>query len=128
LILISFIDIKHQIIPNKIIIPSIIIGLIIQNLLFLNNWKEWLIFSCGVGLLFLLVSLVYPEGMGMGDVKLAIFLGVLLGKNIVLAIAIGFIMGGLFSIFLLIFKIKKIKDKIPFAPFLAIGAILAYFV
>jgi len=128
LILISFIDIKHQIIPNKIIIPSIIIGLIIQNLLFPNNWKEWIIFSGGVGLLFLLVSLVYPEGMGMGDVKLATFLGILLGKKVVVAIAIGFIIGGLFSIFLLIFKIKKIKDEIPFAPFLAIGAILAYFV
>jgi len=128
LILISFIDIKHQIIPNKIIIPSIIIGLIIQNLLFPNNWKEWIIFSGGVGLLFLLVSLVYPKGMGMGDVKLATFLGIFLGKKVVIAIAIGFIIGGLFSIFLLIFKIKKIKDEIPFAPFLAIGAILAYFV
>jgi len=128
LILISFIDIKHQIIPNKIIIPSIIIGLIIQNFLFPNNWKEWIIFSGGVGLLFLLVSLVYPKGMGMGDVKLATFLGILLGKKVVVAIAIGFIIGGLFSIFLLIFKIKKIKDEIPFAPFLAIGAILAYFI
>ncbi len=107
LISISFIDIKYKIIPNKIIILSIIIVLIIKNLLFLNNWKEWLIFSCGVGLLFLLVSLIYPESMGIGDVKLATFLGILLGKKVVIAIAIGFIMGGLFSIFLLIFKIKR---------------------
>jgi len=51
--------------------------------------------------------------MGMGDVKLATFLGILLGKKVVVAIAIGFIMGDLFSIFLLIFKIKKIKYLLP---------------
>ncbi len=128
LILISFIDIKHKIIPNKIIIPSILIGLVLQILFFPDKTMQWVIFSVGAGLFFLIISLIYPEGMGMGDVKLATFLGILLGKKVVVAIAMGFIIGGLFSIFLLIFKIKKIKDEIPFAPFLAIGAILAYFV
>ncbi|MBU2597880.1 MAG: A24 family peptidase [Actinobacteria bacterium] len=127
LILISFIDIKHRIIPNKIIVPSIIIGLALQILFFPDKTMQWVIFSVCAGLFFLIISLIYPEGMGMGDVKLATFLGILLGKKVVVAIAIGFIIGGLFSIFLLIFKIKKIKDEIPFAPFLAIGAILAYF-
>jgi len=128
LILISFIDIKHKIIPNKIIIPSILIGLVLQILFFSNKTMQWVIFSVGAGLFFLIISLIYHEGMGMGDVKLATFLGVLLGKNVLLAIAIAFVMGALFSIILLIFKIKRIKDKIPFAPFLAIGAIIAYFI
>jgi leader peptidase (prepilin peptidase)/N-methyltransferase len=128
LILISFIDIKNNIIPNKIVIPSIFIGLFLMILFFPNKIIESIIFSIGVFILFLLIYFVYPQGMGMGDVKLAALLGIFLGRDLITAIVLGFIFGAIYSIFLLISKNKRFKDRIPFAPFLSIGAIIAFFI
>lgn len=128
LILISFIDIKNNIIPNKIVIPSIFIGLFLMILFFPNRIIELIIFSIGVFILFLLIYFIYPQGMGMGDVKLAALLGIFLGRDLIPAIILAFLSGAIYSIFLLIFKNKRFKDRIPFAPFLSIGAIIAYFI
>lgn len=70
-----------------------------------------------------------PTGIGMGDVKLAAFVGLALGYFhwylIVLQLFLGFLIGAIVSIALLGFKIKRRKDRIPFAPFLSVGAVIA---
>jgi leader peptidase (prepilin peptidase)/N-methyltransferase len=70
-----------------------------------------------------------PTGIGMGDVKLVAFAGLALGYFhwylIIIQLFLGFLIGAVVSIALLALKIKKRKDRIPFAPFLAAGTIMA---
>ena len=70
-----------------------------------------------------------PTGIGMGDVKLAAFFGMALGyfhlDLIVVALFLGFLVGALGSLFFILFSGKGRKDRLPFAPFLATGALLA---
>jgi leader peptidase (prepilin peptidase)/N-methyltransferase len=80
-------------------------------------------FFVGGGLLFLLALI---GAMGGGDIKLMATMGLLLGyQKILLALLLGFFVGGIISLFLLIFKIKSRKDQIAFGPFLAIGTFLS---
>lgn len=133
LIIITFIDIKHQIIPDGLIL-SILIGTIlyksIQYLLFdvpinlLNGLIGFIISS----LFFLIIIIVSKGGMGGGDLKLIGVFGFILGfPEIILNIFLSFIIGGMVSILLLAFKIKGRKDPIPFGPFIILGFIVTLF-
>lgn len=86
------------------------------------------IFS-GIGaLLFFLILVVITrgKGMGLGDVKFVLFLGLVLGfPNIIVALFLAFSIGAIFSLFLIAFKKKKFGQTIPFGPFLSIGAFIA---
>ncbi|MFT5872943.1 MAG: leader peptidase (prepilin peptidase)/N-methyltransferase [Clostridium sp.] len=125
LIVVSFIDIEHQIIPNKIIIFTLVIGLLfsfIDNISFMSAVGGMLL---GGGLM-LLLALV-PGSLGGGDIKLMFVLGIFLGtKGTLFALFLAFIIASIISILLLLFKIKKRKDYIPFGPFLALGSFIAF--
>jgi leader peptidase (prepilin peptidase)/N-methyltransferase len=77
----------------------------------------------------LVIALVYPRGMGMGDVKLAAYEGLFLGflsiGHVVLGLFLGFLVGSVGGIALLATGVRTRKDHVPFAPFLAGGALLA---
>ncbi|WP_291632503.1 A24 family peptidase [Clostridium sp.] len=125
LIVVSFIDIEHQIIPNKIIIFTLVIGVLfsfIDNISFMSAVGGMLL---GGGLM-LLLALV-PGSLGGGDIKLMFVLGIFLGpKGALFALLLAFIIASIISILLLLFKIKKRKDYIPFGPFLALGSFIAF--
>jgi leader peptidase (prepilin peptidase)/N-methyltransferase len=130
LIVITFIDLEHMIIPDILIVLIIsftILYKFVSYILYnkapeLLNSIGGLIFS---SILFILIILVSKGGMGTGDVTLIGSLGFILGiKNISLTIFLSFILGAIISIILLITKIKNKKDPIPFAPFI----ILAFFI
>ncbi|MCO5328269.1 MAG: A24 family peptidase, partial [Solirubrobacterales bacterium] len=76
----------------------------------------------------LVVTFLYPRGMGMGDVKLAAVMGIYLGRAVAPALLIGFAAGALFGIGLIARHGSSArKMKVPFGPFLALGAVIALF-
>lgn len=128
LIAIFFTDLKHEIIPNKIIYPAILISFLFITLT--NNLVNHIMSGIGAFLFFLILSLVTRgKGMGGGDTKLALFLGLVLGfPNIVLSLYLAFLTGGFISLILILWKKKRFKkDTIPFGPFLAFSGIISLF-
>lgn len=125
LIVVSIIDIEHQIIPNKLIVFTLVAGIIlafIDNISFINAVVGMLL---GGGVL-LILALV-PGSLGGGDIKLMFVLGIFLGaKGVIFALFLAFVIASIISILLLLFKIKKRKDHIPFGPFLALGSFIAF--
>jgi leader peptidase (prepilin peptidase)/N-methyltransferase len=126
LVAISAADFEHRIVPNVIVLPSAVIVLGGQTALHLS--PEWAIAAFAASGFLLLTALLYPGGMGMGDVKLALLLGAMLGRTVAIAIAAGMVSALVPAIWLFVrHGTAARKMRIPFAPFLALGAILALF-
>jgi len=126
LVAISAIDIEYRIVPNRIVIPSAVIVLAAQTIL--HPSPEWLLAALGASGFLFVAALVYPKGMGMGDVKLALLLGAMLGRTVTVGLMIGFLAALVPAAFLAVRHGSKArKIAIPFAPFLAFGAIVALF-
>jgi leader peptidase (prepilin peptidase)/N-methyltransferase len=127
LIIITVIDLEHQIIPDVITLPGIILGLLI-NFFLGQGLINYLIGSLVGGGLFFLVAVMSKGGMGGGDIKLISMLGAFLGWfNILLTILISSFLGAVIGLALIIIKKKKRKDPIPFGPFIALGAMIVIF-
>ncbi len=126
LVAISAADFEHRIVPNAIVLPVAPIVLAAQTALDLSF--EWTIAAFAASGFLFLTALLYPGGMGMGDVKLAFLLGAMLGRNVVVALAVGMVSALVPSIWLFVrHGAKARKMKIPFAPFLALGGVVALF-
>jgi len=133
LIAITVIDLYHQIIPDVISLPGIVIGLlgslVIPQIIF---WSSLIGALSGGGSLFL-VATVYQwlfkrEGMGGGDVKLLAMIGAFLGwKAVILTILLSSFIGSIIGITVMLIKGKDFKYAIPFGPFLALGAMISLF-
>jgi leader peptidase (prepilin peptidase)/N-methyltransferase len=133
LIVITVIDLYHQIIPDVISLPGIGAGLlaslIIPQITFLNSLIGILL---GGGSLFLVATFYHwlfkKEGMGGGDVKLLAMIGAFLGwKAVILTIFLSSLIGSITGIMMMILKGKDFKYAIPFGPFLSLGAVVALF-
>jgi leader peptidase (prepilin peptidase)/N-methyltransferase len=127
LIAVSFIDIEFRIIPNVIVLPLAIVGLILNIVYNPSNWWMPLAFSSGAFVFMLIIHLISPRGMGMGDVKLSLMVGAFLVRNTVSALFLGFLLGSIYGISLIIVKRKKLKQAIPFGPFISLGSIISLF-
>ena len=126
LVAISAIDIEHRIVPNRIVIPAAAIVLVAQTAL--HPSLEWLLGALGASTFLFVAALVYPKGMGMGDVKLALLLGAMLGRDVTVGLMIGFLAALVpAAVLALRHGSKARKIAIPFAPFLAFGAAVALF-
>ena len=77
LVAVSVTDLERRIIPNRIIVPALAVALVVQTAR--DPSVEWLLGALGAGGFFLALALFYPAGLGMGDVKLAAFMGAWLG-------------------------------------------------
>ena len=126
LIVVSFIDIDLRIIPNVIVIPFTVVGLALN--IYLNPVRWWmpLAFSAGAFAFMLIINLIYPKGMGMGDVKLSLMVGAFLVKSVIAGLFLGFLVGAIFGVTVIIKK-RKMRQTIPFGPFISIGSIIALF-
>jgi leader peptidase (prepilin peptidase)/N-methyltransferase len=126
LVVVTATDLKHRIVPNKVVIPAAAIVLVLETAA--RPSPEWAIGALGAsGFLFLAV-VVYPAGMGMGDVKLALLMGAALGRTVPVALMLGMISALVPSIVLLArHGAAARKMGIPFAPFLALGSVVALF-
>lgn len=125
LILISFIDYDHQLILDKVLVWVAGAGLLVNLWTVQHSWLDMLGGSLLGGGLLLAIALASRGGMGGGDVKFAAALGIWLGvKLTLLSLFLSFFLGGVSGMFLLLFRLKKRKDAIPFGPYLAAGAFL----
>jgi len=127
LIALSFIDLDTFRLPDVLTLPLLGLGLLGAFLIPGNptGWES-LLSALGAGGLFLLIALIYPQGMGLGDVKLVAAMGAFLGfPAIFLSVFLGSFIGALAGIFLLITGQKRFRQQIPFGPYLALGAILS---
>jgi len=129
LLLVFMIDLKFGIIPDGIIIFSTAATFI--YLLYTGNFLHNFLTGIGTAAFFLLLTVITKgKGMGMGDVKFAFLIGLLLGFPIALiSIYLAFLTGAFLSIILILAGIKKFKkDTIPFGPFLAFCTLLSFFI
>ncbi len=134
LVVITFIDIQHKIIPDVISIPGIIVGLIISFFGFTGMpWHESLVgLLAGGGCLFLVGTLFEwitgKEGMGGGDVKLLAMIGAWMGwKGLPYIVLMSSLAGALIGGISLIVAGSGMRTKIPFGPFLSLGALVYFF-
>ena len=133
LIIIAFIDLNEEIVPDVISLPGIVIGFIIS---FFIPYISYINSALGVfvgGGIILIIGLAgsvifKKEAMGGGDVKLAAMIGAFLGwKYIIISLFLGFFTGALAGIFLIASKIKSREDAIPFGPFIVLGSFITLF-
>lgn len=125
MITIAFIDLDHLIIPNRIVLPSALVGLAAAIALDPKRWWVHVVAAIGAALFLFVLALIWRGGMGAGDVKMALFMGAVLGSLVVVALFLAFIMGAIVGIVLIATKRKTRRDVIPFGPYLALGSVLA---
>jgi leader peptidase (prepilin peptidase) / N-methyltransferase len=129
LVPITLIDLERRIIPNKITGPASIAAVVAVAALDTGFLREALIAAAAGGGFFLLAALLYPSGMGMGDVKLAGMLGLYLGRAVAPAILIALIAGVAVGVAMIARKgaTEGRKTAVPFGPFLALGGLIGFF-
>ncbi len=133
LLTITVIDLYHQIIPDSISLPGIVIGLLAASTVLSTGPKDAVIgLLLGGGLFYaiaiLSVVLLKKEGMGGGDIKLVAMIGALLGwQKVILVVFLASVIGSIIGIVLIATRLRGRQDPIPFGPFLAMGAIIAVF-
>jgi leader peptidase (prepilin peptidase)/N-methyltransferase len=136
LIVITFIDLDFQIIPDWITLSGIPIGLLTGSFLLpdpfmrhsLLGYKASIIGFLAGGGLFYAVAVFSRGGMGGGDIKMMAMVGAVLGwKAVLITTFLGSLIGSIFGIFLMVLKGKGRKTKIPFGPFLALGSLITLF-
>lgn len=126
LVAISAIDLEHRIVPNRIVVPAAALAVVAQ--LVREPSLEWPLGALGASLFLFVAAVAYPRGMGMGDVKLALLLGAVLGRSVAAGLMIGMI-AALVPAMVLFARHGSAARRatIPFAPFLAFGAVVALF-
>jgi leader peptidase (prepilin peptidase) / N-methyltransferase len=130
LVPVALIDLDHRIIPNRILLPFAILAPIIVALTDPDALPEYLIAGAAAGGFFLLAALLYPRGMGMGDVKLAAVMGLYLGRSVAPAIIAALILGTLGGLIMISRQRgagEGRKTAVPFGPFLALGGLVGLF-
>ena len=126
LVVLSAIDLQHRIVPNRIVLPSAAVALVAHTAI--DPSPAWFVWSLlAAGGLFLAV-LAYPKGLGMGDVKLALLLGAMLGSSVTPALMLGFF-AALIPSAVLVSRhgVAARKMGVPLVPFLAFGAVVSLF-
>ena len=126
LVAIFFIDLEHQIVPNALTYPGLLLGLILA--VPQERFGNALLTAAGAGAFFLLIAIISRGGMGGGDIKLAAMMGAFLGwPAVAVALLLAFTLGAVVGLLLMGLGRRSRKDPIPFGPALAVGAVLALF-
>jgi leader peptidase (prepilin peptidase) / N-methyltransferase len=119
-------DLERRIVPNWVVLPAAVAVLALQTVS--HPSPVWAAGALGAAGFFFLAALAYPGGMGMGDVKLALLIGAMLGRTAPVGVMLGLVFGLIPSIVLIARHGSGARKlAIPFAPFLAVGAVVALF-
>ena len=126
LVAITATDIERRIVPNRVVLPAAVVVLALN--LVRDPSIEWPAAGLGASAFLLAAALAYPAGVGMGDVKLALLLGVAVGRTVPVALMLG-MLAALVPSAVLFARHGRAARKmgIPFAPFLALGGVIALF-
>jgi leader peptidase (prepilin peptidase)/N-methyltransferase len=126
LVVVTATDLERRIVPNRVVLPAAAAVLALQTAS--HPSPEWALGAVGAAGFLFLAALAYPGGMGMGDVKLALLIGALLGVTTPVGIMLGLLLALVPSAVLLARHGARARRlAIPFAPFLAAGAVVALF-
>lgn len=126
LVVVTRTDLEHRLIPDKLILPGAVAMLALRTID--DPSVEWVVSALATGLVFFVIVLVYPKGLGMGDVKLSAFLGAGLGVSVVPAMFVGFFAAFVPAVVMLFRQGAGARKKaIPLGPFLALGGVVALF-
>jgi len=126
LVELAAIDLERRVLPNRIVIPTLLFVLGAWLAVDPSRYAESLLSAVGAGLFMFLPTLLRPGAVGMGDVKLALLLGAALGRLVVPAFVLGLCATGAFALLLVASRGRSaLKEEIPLGPFLAAGAIAA---
>ena len=126
LVTVATTDVEHGVVPRRIVLPVAAVVLVAQSAL--HPSIEWALAALGAALFLLAAVLVYPRGMGMGDVTLALLLGAMLGRTVSVALMVSILSALALAVVLLVrHGAQARRMAIPFAPFLALGGVVALF-
>ncbi len=132
--LLAVVDLQHRLLPNRVVVPSIGIGAVLLLLAALpeRSWEALLralLSAVVLFVVFLVLALVSPRGLGMGDVKLAGLIGLHLGwigwGTVVVGAAAGFVLQALLALALLAGRRIGLRGELPFGPAMLLGAAVA---
>jgi leader peptidase (prepilin peptidase) / N-methyltransferase len=124
LVLLAAIDLERRVLPNRIVYPLALWGVVATALLSSGDLPEHLGAGAGAFALLLAVALLHPPGMGLGDVKLAGAMGLCLGLAVIPALLVAFLAGSLAGLVLVLREGTAAgKATLPFGVFLALGGI-----
>ena len=130
LVQVIFFDFEHRLILDRVIFPAMVLALVVS--LFGDPWWVGIVAGLGAGLLFLLLALAgsaifKAEALGFGDVKLAAFMGLLLGPlPTVQALFYGVFMAGVVSVGMIVWR-RSMKGTLAYGPYLAGGALIVLY-
>jgi leader peptidase (prepilin peptidase) / N-methyltransferase len=126
LVTLSVIDVQHRIVPNRIVLPAAAVVLAAHTLI--DPRPAWALGALGAGGFLFAAALAYPKGLGMGDVKLALLLGAMLGAPVAVALFLGFVASLVPAVVLFArHGAAARKMAVPLVPFLSLGALVALF-
>jgi leader peptidase (prepilin peptidase)/N-methyltransferase len=132
-VLLAAIDLRHHLLPNRVLVPSIGIGAALLTIAAsaTGDWSALLrgvVAAASLFVVFFVLVLISPRSIGMGDAKLAALLGLYLGwlgwELVPLGIAAGFVVQALLAVLLLGTRRIGLKGELPFGPALLLGAAL----
>ena len=135
LVVLTIIDLGHKLLPNRVVYPLFVAGWVGLAAAAVIDGDLGRLLDAAIGAtifggFFFIVAFIYPQGMGLGDVKLGFVLGTFLGfiegpGLVLVGMFLSFLLGGVISIGVLVTRGGGRKTEIPFGPFLALGTVLA---
>lgn len=133
LVQVTFFDAEHHLVLDRVLVPAGMAALLLSLVTPGVGWQSSLIAGAVAGAVFLTIALggsllLRAEAMGMGDVKLAALVGLMLGVGYAAtALMAGVVVAGLVAMALVVVRVKRVRDGIAYGPYLAAGAILSIF-
>jgi leader peptidase (prepilin peptidase)/N-methyltransferase len=125
LVAVTVTDLERRLIPNKILLVTALAGLAIVGLGDPGSLPERLAAAAAAGGLLFAAALAYPRGMGLGDVKLAVVMGLFLGRDVAPAMFVALLAGSVIGLAMIARQGSAArKQAIPFGPFLALGGVV----
>ncbi len=128
LIVLAAIDLEHRLLPNVIVGPAALAGLVLSILANPAGWWTYPLSALVVAGALLVLALAIPGGMGMGDVKMAGMLGAFFGPYAALAVFLGAVIGAVSGGVLMAFGKAQRRSHLPFGLFMAMGGVISLFV
>ncbi|SFK79837.1 prepilin peptidase [Geodermatophilus ruber] len=133
-VLLAVIDLRHHLLPNRVVGPALGLGVLLLTLAATGSGEWDALLRAGLGsvalfAVFLVLALISPSGMGMGDVKLAALLGLYLGwlgwGAVLVGAFAGFVVQAFLALALLAVRRIGLREHLPFGPAMLLGAALA---
>lgn len=119
-------DLEYRLIPNRVVLPATAVVLVLMTAS--DGSAEWAIAALAAGGGMFVVAFVYPAGMGMGDVKLALLMGAALGRSVLPALMLAMLLAVVPAVYLLVRHGSAGRTMgIPFGPFLALASVVLLF-